>query len=98
MKSNQFVYNLISAIEIVMQHYLTRWSFSGCDTGDEWFPNWDEKAEGAAKETEGRQPSVLILFSRFPILLQYTTRRARNTNKLMRCVCLFVFLQAENKT
>ena len=34
-------------------------SSSGCDTGDEWFPNRDEAAEGATEETKGGQPTVL---------------------------------------
>ena len=34
-------------------------TFSGCDTGDEWFPDRDEEVEGAAKEAQGRQPSLL---------------------------------------
>ena len=34
-------------------------SSSGCDTGDEWFPNRDEAAEGPTEETKGGQPTVL---------------------------------------
>lgn len=34
---------------------------SGCDTGDEWFPDRDEEVEGAAEEAQGRQPSLLSL-------------------------------------
>ena len=34
-------------------------SSSGCDTGDEWFPDRDEEVEGAAEEAQGRQPSLL---------------------------------------
>ena len=34
-------------------------SSSGCDTGDEWFPNRDEAAEGPTEETQGGQPTVL---------------------------------------
>ena len=43
----------------LLQTMLRISSSSGCDTGDEWFPNRDEAAEGPTEETKGGQPTVL---------------------------------------
>ena len=66
-------------------------SSSGCDTGDEWFPNRDEAAEGPTEETKGGQPTVLDFSSCLHSYSNALVEKQKKTTVFFFCLNLFFF-------